>query len=92
MEIRLPPHLDVLLHSTDDDEIESLQVPDDEGYQIWGSEMSFGWKLPPLAPWKSILLLEDPSLESFPNVKSQDDKMLVEGLYRFLEIASVTLS
>ena len=93
LELRLPPHLDVLLHSTDDEEIEALQTPDEEGYQNWGPDMDFGWKLPSLAPWKSLLLLDDSTnLDSYTSFKSVDDRFIIEGLVRFLDIASITLS
>lgn len=97
LELQLPPNLDTLLHGTDDNEIDSLRHPDDEGIKEWGPEMVFGWRLPALAPWKSLLLLDDAmGLDYCSNSKgshpNQDDKIIVEGLVRFLETASVTLS
>ena len=97
LELRLPPHLDLLLHNTDDDEVDSLQLPDDDRFDAWGPDMGFGWKLPALAPWKSLLLLDDSmNIDSYPNLRNAlsnpDDRFVVEGLVRFLETVSVNLS
>lgn len=98
LEIQLPPSLDILLHSEAENEVDYVRRTDDDDSQMWGPEMAFGWKLPPLAPWKSLLLLDghsglDPSmnLRGRPQV-NPEDRTLVDGLIRFLETASVTLS
>jgi len=94
----LPPYLDVLLHSEEENEPECLAAPDDDDYQVWGQEMSFGYKLPSLTAWKSLLLLDDgpEGIDPYANLRrsliSTGDRSLVEGLIKFLEIASVTLS
>jgi nitrogen permease regulator 3-like protein len=72
------------------------------GWGGWGNDMSVGWKLPPLVPWKSLLLLDDSHKGLDPSVDFRDinmrnqinpeDRTLVEGLIRFLDTASVTLS
>ncbi|KAG2018149.1 hypothetical protein CC2G_007599 [Coprinopsis cinerea AmutBmut pab1-1] len=98
IELQLPPYLDTLLHNDSELDPDSIERPDDEEQQNWGPELSFGWRLPALAPWKSLLLLdgsdelEDPiaSLRG-PHV-SVEDRALAEGLIRFLETASITLS
>lgn len=72
---------------------------DDGEANAWGKDMGFGWRLPALAPWKSLLLLDgqdgqglDPQMGlRGPNVNT-DDRALAEGLIKFLETASVTLS
>lgn len=97
LEIQLPPYLDVLLHSEGDSETDFTHQPDDDESQLWGPEMSFGWRLPALTPWKSLLLLDSHNgLDPHMNLKSghinPEDRTLVEGLIRFLETASVTLS
>lgn len=97
LELQLPPYLDVLLHSTEDSKVDFLHHPDEDGSQAWGQEMNFGWRLPALAPWKSLLLLdENNGQDPYANLKgphvSPEDRTMVEGLIRFLETASVTLS
>lgn len=97
LEIQLPPSLDTLLHREVDNESDFIRYLDDDESQTWGQEMSFGWKLPPLAPWKSLLLLDghdglDPSMNLRGTHVNPEDRTLVEGLIRFLETASVTLS
>ena len=59
--------------------------------------MSTGWKLPMVAPWKTLLLLdEDNNGHVFhpheQQLDTQEDKNLAEGLVRFLETVSVTMS
>lgn len=97
LEIQLPPYLDDLLHSDADHEVDSVHHTDSEDARTWGQDMSFGWKLPPLVPWKSLLLLDghnglDPSMNLRGSQVNPEDRTLVEGLVRFLETASVTLS
>jgi hypothetical protein len=97
LEIQLPPYLDVLLHSEGDTETDFTNQPDEDEFQLWGPEMSFGWRLPALTPWKSLLLLDGRNgLDPHMNLKgahvNPEDRTLVEGLIRFLETASVTLS
>ncbi|KAG7440351.1 uncharacterized protein BT62DRAFT_938166 [Guyanagaster necrorhizus] len=87
LELQLPPFLDRILYTEDDD----LHQPEDEEWQSWGPEMAFGWKLPALAPWKSLLLLDDSLNLRTPHIDGNDHN-LIEGLVRFMEIASITLS
>ncbi|KAJ7591166.1 nitrogen permease regulator of amino acid transport activity 3-domain-containing protein [Mycena floridula] len=95
LELQLPPHLDMLLRS-DEDEMDLWNDPVEEDSLIWGPELSFGRK-ETLAPWKSLLLLDshdgfDPYMNLRGPYISSEDRTLVEGLIRFLESASVTLS
>jgi hypothetical protein len=98
IELQLPPHLDTLLHNDDEAELNYLDSPDEEDSPGWGPEMNFGWRLPTLAPWKSLLMLDDPADggEPFPGLKgphfSPEDRAAADGLTRFLETISVTLS
>ncbi|KAF8207582.1 nitrogen permease regulator of amino acid transport activity 3-domain-containing protein [Mycena galopus ATCC 62051] len=98
LELQLPPYLDVLLHSEEENEPEFLAAPDDDDYQIWGQEMSFGYRLPSLTAWKSLLLLDDgpEGIDPYANLRRSligtGDHSLIEGLIKFLDIASVTLS
>ncbi|KAJ7475742.1 nitrogen permease regulator of amino acid transport activity 3-domain-containing protein [Mycena latifolia] len=98
LELQLPPYLDVLLHSEEENDTDFLSPPDDDDYQVWGQEMSFGYRLPSLSAWKSILLLDDgpEGIDPYANLRRSligtGDRSLVEGLIKFLEIASVTLS
>ena len=97
LEIQLPPYLDVLLHSEGETDADFINNPDDEHSEAWGQEMSFGWRLSTLAPWKSLLLLDghdslDPPMDLRGAHVKPEDRTLVEGLIRFLETASVTLS
>ncbi|KAF8072057.1 nitrogen permease regulator of amino acid transport activity 3-domain-containing protein [Lyophyllum atratum] len=99
LEIQLPPYLDDLLHGDAENEVDLIRHSDNlnEDAQTWGQDMSFGWKLPPLVPWKSLLLLDghnglDPSMNLRGSQVNPEDRTLVEGLIRFLETASVTLS
>lgn len=96
LELQLPPFLDSLLHSQEDsDDDPSDRSENDEA--LWGEELSLGWNLPTLAPWKSLLLLDvdnemDPHQILEGPHDNAEDKALAEGLFRFLETASVTLS
>jgi hypothetical protein len=101
LELQLPPYLDNLLHSEEDNELDMFTADaSDEVEGLWGPEMSFGWQLPVLAPWKSLLLMDDirseEGEEAFANLRSPyitpDDRPIVEGLMKFLEIASISLS
>ncbi|KAJ7903700.1 hypothetical protein B0H14DRAFT_2666007 [Mycena olivaceomarginata] len=82
----------------EENEPECLTAPDDDDYQVWGQEMSFGYRLPSLTAWKSLLLLDDgpEGIDPYANLRRSligtGDRSLVEGLIKFLEIASVTLS
>jgi hypothetical protein len=104
IEVQLPPFLDFLLHPGEDEN----QRPDDDAYAddegTWAREMSVGWRLPSMAPWKGLLLLDGPGgigpgaagAEMINNLRaahiSPEDEKIAEGLLRFLETASVTLS
>ncbi|KAF8626403.1 hypothetical protein AX17_006570 [Amanita inopinata Kibby_2008] len=97
MELQLPPYLDQLLHNQEEDGIDFLPSPDDDETLNWEREMNDGWRLPSLAPWKSLLLLDGP--ESFePYFHSggtqilPQDRPLAEGLMRFLKTVNITLS
>ncbi|KAG5646132.1 hypothetical protein DXG03_004371 [Asterophora parasitica] len=97
LEIQLPPYLDELLHAELDNGVEATRHNDNDDAQTWGQDMSVGWKVPPLLPWKSLLLLDghnglDPSMNLRGSQVNPEDRTLVEGLIRFLETASVTLS
>jgi nitrogen permease regulator 3-like protein len=92
LEVQLPPYLDVLLNSEGENDADLIH-PDDEYSQAWGPEMRIGWRLPALAPWKSLLLLDDHhGFNPRGAHVNPEDRTLVEGLIRFLETASVTLS
>jgi len=100
LELQLPPYLDRLLHSENDFDLDYVDQEDDNvEANAWGQEMAFGWRLPTLAPWKSLLLLDgpdgqvlDPRMGLSGTRVGSDDRALAEGLIRFLETASVTLS
>lgn len=97
LELQLPPYLDSLLHSQDDQETDTFDPSDDDPTLTWGEHMNLGWKLPTMAPWKTLLLLDidnemDPHKILNGPHGNADDNTLAEGLVRFLETASVTLS
>lgn len=97
LELQLPPYLDTLLHSQSDQETEFCDSSDDEYNLNWGLHMTLGWKLPSIAPWKTLLLLDidndmDPHMILRGPHENAEDRTFAEGLVRFLEIASVTLS
>ncbi|KAK7051103.1 Nitrogen permease regulator 3 [Paramarasmius palmivorus] len=97
LEVQLPPYLDLLLHNEDDGDMNAFVAGDDDDYQAWGPEMSFGWRLPPLVPWKSLLMLDNiDDFDPFSDLRgpyvSPDDRNLAEGLLKLLETANVTLS
>ena len=97
LQLQLPPYIDSLLHSQNDNDTDLIDKLDDELNMSWGEGMSVGWKLPTMAPWKTVLLLDiesdmDPSVAFQGPKMSDDDRKLAEGLMRFLETASVTLS
>lgn len=110
VDFQLPPFLDTLLqtdqltscmlypsdnYSPYDDEDEQP----DRQYATWGPDLSFGWKLPTLAPWKALLLLDiEPSDHTQPtdplsNLNREDlssqEREVAEGISRFLDCASV---
>ncbi|KAJ3716746.1 nitrogen permease regulator of amino acid transport activity 3-domain-containing protein [Lentinula guzmanii] len=104
LELQLPPHLDDILHSEEDNELDmyntDVNVNSAEAEELGGPEMSFGWQLPALAPWKSLLLLDEidseQGQEAFANLRSPyistEDRPIVEGLLRFLDTVNITLS
>lgn len=97
LELQLPPYLDTLLHSQSDQETDFFDPSDDEDSSNWGLHMTLGWKLPSMAPWKTLLLLDidndmDPHMILRGPHENAEDRTFAEGLVRFLEIASVTLS
>lgn len=93
VEVQLPPQLDKLLHAEEDnpDFIERSN-PDSVS---WGPELKFGWGLPTLAPWKSLLLydIDEDQNDLKMNLSrpglSQEDQRLAEGLIQFLETVSI---
>lgn len=93
IELQLPPYLDSLLH-TEDDDSEFFDHEDIDAVS-WTQKLSFGWRLPTLAPWKS-LLLHDMEVDNGDLVLSlrrpgltPEDQELAEGLIQFLQTASV---
>jgi nitrogen permease regulator 3-like protein len=108
LELQLPPYLDSLLHSTsyddyDDDFVLEYQQHEESffGTEGWAKELGFAWRLPTLAPWKSLLLLDDgdhgdENAFYADLITGQDvipeDRQLAEQLIKFLEITSITLS
>lgn len=97
LEVQLPPYLDSLLHSEGENELDYARPLDEEDAQTWGQDMKLGWRLSSLQPWKSLLHLDgrsglDPSMNLRGSQVNPEDRTLVEGLIRFLETASVTLS
>ncbi|GJE96270.1 nitrogen permease regulator of amino acid transport activity 3-domain-containing protein [Phanerochaete sordida] len=101
LELQLPPHLDALLHNEDplENDYADREGDDEDEYgaAAWGPEMSFAWRLPALAPWKSLLRLDD---EAEPELYlklrgpqlSTEDREVAEQLLKFLDMASVTLN
>lgn len=93
LELQLPPFLDQLLHAEDEELVYQPLNEDDAALykQAWGEDLSEdGWNLPSLEPWKSLLML-DSSVRT-PYVDHEDSSDLLEGLVKFMDIASVTLS
>jgi nitrogen permease regulator 3-like protein len=103
LELQLPPHLDTLLHSTDDEEFaEHGEMGSRDGVGTWGRDFSVAWRLPALEPWKSLLLLSGPDgsgrewLDAYAAIRGtnvrEEDKLLAEQLIKFLGTVDVTLS
>ena len=115
LDLQLPPFLDSLIRADPSDpsasslgrsgavfyEDEEDETGDDD-YADWGPELSFGWKLPALTPWKSLLLLDvDPEGENSnadplhnlhrPGL-TRDERDIAEGISRFLDNASTFVS
>lgn len=101
-ELQLPPHLDELLHYDDDAESDHSDYGDADESETgdnpgWGSEMSFKWHLPALAPWKALLRLDDgdQGYEAYLNVRNPqlnaEDRDLAEKLLSFLSYASIKI-
>ncbi|KAL0954836.1 hypothetical protein HGRIS_003780 [Hohenbuehelia grisea] len=96
LELQLPPFIDKLLHSDEDDDLE-FKFEDDDDLHLWGPDMRLGWRLPSLAPWKSLLLLDSQlDIDPYMNLRgphvSMSDRTLADSLLKFLETSSVTLS
>ncbi|KAF8519553.1 nitrogen permease regulator of amino acid transport activity 3-domain-containing protein [Gautieria morchelliformis] len=112
LDLQLPPFLDSLLRADpsdpggssslgwsgqgnyDDDDDER----GDDDYADWGPELSFGWKLPALTPWKSLLLLDIDSgdcdkADPLQNLNrpglTTEERDIAEGVSRFLDSASI---
>ena len=103
LELQLPPYIDTLLHSTDDEEItEQDEVDSRGGVSTWGRGFSVAWRLPALEPWKSLLLLSGPDdpgrqwTDVYAAIRGtnvrEEDKLLAGQLIKFLETVDVTLS
>ncbi|OAX37621.1 hypothetical protein K503DRAFT_693059 [Rhizopogon vinicolor AM-OR11-026] len=98
LELQLPPYLDHLLHNEEELELDFVsRLENHSDSQLWGRELGFGWRLPALVPWKSLLLLDtDQELDPYMNLRGShvhaEERSLAEGLIKFLETASVTLS
>jgi nitrogen permease regulator 3-like protein len=103
LELQLPPHLDTLLHSTDDENFaENDEVDLSVGLSTWGRGFTVAWHLPPLEPWRSLLLLDGPDdpgrqwMDVYATIRGTNvrdqDKLLAEQLIKFLETVDVTLS
>ena len=100
LELQLPPYLDHPLHNEEEYELDFVDHQKDEDEaMIWGRDLSFGWRLPALAPWKGLLLLDaDDALDPYTNLRGphvrpdERDYHDADCLIRFLEPASVTLS
>ena len=104
LELQLPPYLDTLLHSTDDEEFaEHDEVASRGGVSTWGRGFSVAWRLPTLEPWKSLLLLSGPDdpgrqwMDVYAAIRGtnvrDEDKLLAGQLIKFLEIVDdATLS
>ncbi|CAL1716895.1 unnamed protein product [Somion occarium] len=101
-ELQLPPYLDELLHYQEyanDDHAEREDVDGFESFDVqeWGPEMSFAWHLPALAPWKSLLRLDDGEQGYELHMKlrgpqlNAEDRELAEQLLKFLDLASIHL-
>jgi nitrogen permease regulator 3 len=114
LDLQLPPFLDLLIRADPSDPSASSlgrsgkggyddeDQSGDDDYADWGPELSFGWKLPALTPWKSLLLLDvDPGDENskadpLQNLNrpglTKDEREFAEGVSRFLDTASIFVS
>lgn len=95
LELQLPPYLDHILHNEEESELDFVgRLEDQNNSQLWGRELGVGWHLPALVPWKSLLLLDtDQELDRYVgSLVHAEERSLAEGLIKFLETASVTLS
>ncbi|KIP08241.1 hypothetical protein PHLGIDRAFT_104650 [Phlebiopsis gigantea 11061_1 CR5-6] len=102
LELQLPPYLDALLRSEDPLDVDAVDREEDyegdyEGTASWGRELGFAWRLPALAPWKSLLRLDDETAsEMYVKLRSPqlnpEDRELAEELLKFLDTTSVTLT
>ena len=97
VELQLPPYLDQLLCSQEEDDTDFIQSPDDDEVSNWGQELGYGWRLPSLVPWKSLLLLrEQELLDSYLQFSGSQfisqDRPVAESLVRFIKTVNITLS
>ncbi|TFK49914.1 hypothetical protein OE88DRAFT_1751910 [Heliocybe sulcata] len=97
LELQLPPYLDRLLHSQEEADLDYIDRDDEEVEGSWGKDMSFAWRLPPLSPWKALLLLgeDDSGLDFYGNLQgphqSSEERRLAQTLMKFLDLASIRL-
>ncbi|KDQ56990.1 hypothetical protein JAAARDRAFT_131616 [Jaapia argillacea MUCL 33604] len=98
LELQLPPYLDSLLYGDDDGDTGCVGEDDVDEGAAWGGDMSFAWRLPALAPWKALLLLDGPDGANFdPSMNlrgphmSTDERKLAMELVKFLTMASPRL-
>ncbi|KAG6374307.1 nitrogen permease regulator of amino acid transport activity 3-domain-containing protein [Boletus reticuloceps] len=97
LELQLPLYLDHLLHNEEEYELDFVDhQEDEEEVRVWGRDLSVGWRLPALAPWKSLLLLDaDDSLDPYTSLRGPhvrpEERDYADRLIKFLETASVTL-
>ncbi|EIN09994.1 hypothetical protein PUNSTDRAFT_120231 [Punctularia strigosozonata HHB-11173 SS5] len=98
-EFQLPPYLDEILRNDEHSPDILDWIEDEEVEDNWNKDMTFGWRLPALTPWKSLLLLDNPDrpdVDPYANLRepqlNAEDRQLAEGLLKFLETASIYVS
>ncbi|PCH42346.1 hypothetical protein WOLCODRAFT_132332 [Wolfiporia cocos MD-104 SS10] len=99
LQLQLPQYLDSLLYPEDDCDADNADREDDYDLQSPSDESSRATKAPVLAPWKSLLRLDEEDERGYELYMKQraphltvEDRELTEQLLKFLDLASVTLS
>jgi hypothetical protein len=97
--VQLPLNHVSLLRNDEDIDVDDLDfVPDvlnpdidDDPSGAWEDELQFGWKMPPLKPWKT-LLLADGAPGPVSTKFEHEDRDPEEMLRKFVAIINPTLS
>lgn len=94
LELQLPSYTDSLLHPENVFGIGNIYRKDDDGFaDIWGDSSPSNNSIA-LHPWKALLRLDDEDEDPYMRTPqlSAEDSELAEQLFKFMDLASISLS